>query len=173
MKGIKFVSDTELDGHVDSPVVGKYAYILETTPNTASISEFTSNLGDPIQVQIVIAAVAYDCKYTGKTYIMVIYNTLYFNNIFINLIPPIMMRIEGLEVNECPKYLSKSPTEKDHSIFFPDSKLRLPLLIEGIISYISTMKPSRRELDGGEGDYLLLTPNLPEWDTYTTCYRDQ
>ena len=67
------VSATELDSHADSPVVSKYARILETTENTAMVSGFTSDLGDHMQVPIVIAAVAYDYEYTGKTHIMVIH----------------------------------------------------------------------------------------------------
>ena len=62
-----------MDSHADSPVVGKYARIFETTENTAMISGFTSDLGEPMKVPIVIAAVAYDCEYTGKMHIMVIH----------------------------------------------------------------------------------------------------
>lgn len=51
------VSATELDSHIDSSVVGKYARILETTENTAMILGFTSELGDPMKVSIVIVAV--------------------------------------------------------------------------------------------------------------------
>ena len=76
-RGNDDVSVTKLDIHVDSPVVGKYAYILETTKNIAMASGFTNDLAKPIRVPIVIAAVAYDCEYTGETHIMVIHNVLY------------------------------------------------------------------------------------------------
>ena len=38
----------------------------------------------------------------------------------INLIPPFMMRLAGLEVDECPKFLSKEPNEQNHSMYFPE-----------------------------------------------------
>ena len=44
------VTATELDSHADSPVVGKYAWILEDTERRATVTGFTSNLGKPILV---------------------------------------------------------------------------------------------------------------------------
>ena len=64
-------------------------------------------------VLVVTVVVAHDYEYTGKTYILVIYNTLYFQNIDTNLVPPIMMSIAGLDVDECPKSLSIKPTESN------------------------------------------------------------
>ena len=93
------ISATELDSHADSPVAGKHAHILETSNQYALVSGFTSELGKPLRVSVVTAAIAYECEYTGETYIMVIYNALYFKNMEVNLIPPIMMQIAGLEVD--------------------------------------------------------------------------
>ena len=78
----------------------------------------------------VTAAVAYDCEYTGKTFILVIYNALYFRNMDTNLVPPIMMRIAGLGVDEYPKFLSSKPMERNHYVYFPMSDIRLPFQIE-------------------------------------------
>ena len=79
-------------------MVGKHAYIIETTSKTALVSGFTTELGEPIRVPIVIAAIIYDCEYTGNSHIMIIHNALYFKNMEVNLIPPIITRIAGLEV---------------------------------------------------------------------------
>ena len=64
----EWVTATELDSHVDLPVVGKYAWILKGTGRRATVSEFTSDLGKPLSVPIVNAAIAYNCKYTGATF---------------------------------------------------------------------------------------------------------
>ena len=85
----QIISATELDSHADSPVVGKYAIIIETTNKTTMVSGFMSDLGEPMKVPIVIAAVAYDCEYTGIIHIMIIHNALYFENVTDNIIPPI------------------------------------------------------------------------------------
>ena len=117
---------TELDSHADSPVVGKYARILESSHRTAMVSGFTTELGKPLRVPIVNAAIAYEDEYTGKVYTLVIHNALYMKNMEINLILPIMMRIAGLEVDKCPKFLAKHPTESNHSIYFPETELQIP-----------------------------------------------
>ena len=167
------VTATELDSHADSPVVGKYAWILEDTGRRASVTGFTSDLGKPLSVPVVNAAVAYNCELTGNTHILVLCNALHFNRMENNLIPPFMMRLAGNEVDECPKFLSKNPTERNHSLYFPSQDIRIPFQLKGIISYIPTRCPTKQELDNKQGEYLMLTPNLPTWDLHTKVYRDQ
>ena len=122
---------------------------------------------------MVNAAVAYDCEFMGETQILVLCNALHFKRMENNLIPPLMMRLTGIEVNECPKFLSKEPTEKNHSMYFPSQDIRIPFQLEGIISYVPTRCPTKGELNHKEGEYLLLTPNLPTWDPLTALYKDQ
>ena len=167
------VTATELDSHADSPVVGKYAWILEDTGQRATVSGFTSNLGKPLTVPVVNAAVAYDCEFSGETCILVLCNTLHFKSMENNLIPPFMMRLAGIEVDECPKFLSKDPTKKNHSMYFPSEEIQIPFHLKGIISYIPTRCPRTEELEANEGGYLLMTPNLPSWDPHTALYKDQ
>ena len=168
-------SSTALDSHADSPVVGKHCVILEESQprRTAKVSGFTSELGKPMVVPIVTAAVSYDCEYTGMTHVMVIHNALYFKNMEVNLIPPFMMRLTGLTINECPKFLSTNPSIEDHSIYFPTNYVRIPLQLEGTISYIPTRAPTAQELKENEGQYLLLTPNMPSWDPHTDEFKNQ
>ena len=138
------------------------------------MSGFTSKLGRPKSVPVVKALVAYDCEYTGKTYVMTICNALYFKNMEVNLLPLFMMPLVGIEVNECPKFLSKRPDNNNHSMYFLEEGVREQLQLEGIISYISTRAPTDAKLIEHEGNYLLLTPNLPTWDPHTgSDYRDQ
>ena len=101
-------SATELGSHSDSPVVGRNAIIIETASKTVLVLGFTSDLGKPLRVPVLNAVVAYDCEFTGETYILVIYNALHMKSMD-NLIPPFMLRQSGLEVNECPKFLAKKP----------------------------------------------------------------
>ena len=43
----------------------------------------------------------------------------------------------------------------------------------GIISYILTRKPTQHEINDQIGNYLLLTPNLLDWNPHTNDYKDQ
>ena len=167
------VSATELDSHADSPVVGRFAKILEHTDKEVNVSGFSKSLGKPLTAPIVNAAVMYDCDVTGNSYVLIICNALYVRDMEVNLIPPIMMRLAGIKINECPKFLADKPTVENHSAYFPDADIRIPFLLEGIISYIPTRIPTKEELSKNEGNYLLLTPNTPEWNPHTNIYSEQ
>ena len=128
------VSALELDSHTDSPVVDKHAKIIRHTRQEVKVSGFTDELGDALPVKVVDAAVVYECEFTGSLYAMVIQNALYLRAMNISLIPPFMMRMAGIEVNECPKFLAKEPTIEHHSVYFPEEKKRFPLKLHGTIS---------------------------------------
>ena len=100
----------------------------------------------PIEVPIVIAAIAYYYEYTGDTHILILHRALYFKNMTENLIPPIMMRMTGLEVDECSNFLAKESSDRNHSVYFPSMDLRISLHLKVIISFIPTPCPSKREL---------------------------
>ena len=106
------MSSMELDSYADSTVVRRYSSVLEDTGRKATVIGFTSELGESMTVTVVTAAVAYDCEYTGKTFISVIYNALYFQKMETNQVPPIRMHLSGLDVDEFPKLLSGKPMEK-------------------------------------------------------------
>ena len=114
-------------------MVGRYSSVLEDTGRNAKTTGFTSELGGPRTVPVVTEAVAYICKYTGKTLILVIYNVIYFRKMATNLAPPIMIRIAFLCVDECPKLFSSKPTEINYSVYFLMSYIRIPFQQEGMI----------------------------------------
>ena len=159
----------ELDSHADSPVIGRNAHILYETGKHVDVSGFTDTLGYCKTIPIVHAAIAYDCPSTGNTIIFKIYNALYFKNMKNNLIPPFAMRLAGLEVDECPKFLSKNPTESNHSIYDTENDVRIPLQLNGIISNVTTRIPLMTELN--ECMSLDLTPNCNDWDPHTKAYE--
>ena len=78
-----------------------------------------------------------------------------------NLLPPIMMLLNGLLVDKCPKFLCPNPTIETYSIFFPTENTRLPLALHGTNSYISTRIPNRMS-EVNEHTNLLLTSENPD-----------
>ena len=80
-----------------------------------------------MMIQMVDAAVQYDCPYTGITYILVILNALYVPSIQNNLITPFMIRKAGVIVNDTPKIQMDDPSTNDHSIYFPGEDFRIPI----------------------------------------------
>ena len=124
-------SKIELDSHADSPVAGDNTRILERTGRTVSVSGFTDELGKPILVDVVYAALVYDCPTTGNSYVMILYNALDVSSLDCSLINPFMMRLAGIVVDKCPKFLADIPSIVHHSLYFPDQDLRIPLAFAG------------------------------------------
>ena len=162
---------TELDSHADSPVVGRHCKILEYTGRQVDVSGFSDSLGECKSIPVVNCAVAYDCTITQQTYILIINNALFMRSMEMNLIPPFIMRLNGLEVNECPKFMSNNPSIENHSIYFPEDNIRLPLQLRGIVSYLPTRAPD--EDDMYKHLHYHLSPQRPTWDPHNTSYSSQ
>ena len=139
------VSTIELDLHADSPVVGKHTQILRRTGRRVKVSGFTDQLGDPIPVDVVDAAMMYNCEYSGNSYLMVIRNALYLKQMESTLIPPFMMRVAGIEIDKCQKFLAKKLSIRNHLIFFLYQNIHIPMKLFGIVSYVPARLPSVKE----------------------------
>ena len=162
----------ELDSHADSPVVGNGAHVIEYTGKQVSVSGFTDELGKPMLVDVVHAVITYDCPKTGSSYPMLINNAILVPSVDCCLINPFMLRLAGVEVDECPKFLSPTPSIINHSLYFPEIDLRLPLMLDGIVSYLSCRTPNRSEYEDCES-FLQLTPLVETWDPHLSVYNDQ
>ena len=85
----------ELDGHADSPVVGSEDLIIRTHDSKVRVNGFTPVLGSKT-VDVVDAAITYECEFTGKMLIMIIRNGLHLKEMKHNLLSPFIMRLAGL-----------------------------------------------------------------------------
>ena len=166
-------SSLELDSHADSPVVGKDAFILRYTGKKVRVSGFSDQLGSPLLVHVVDAALIYECEVSGDKYLIVIRNALYIKGMTCSLISPFILRLAGVTVNECPKFLANTPTREHHSLYFSEQDLRIPLQLQGIISYLPTRLPTQHEIDDPTLPILQFTPLFDEWDPHTSTYSAQ
>ena len=66
----------ELDSHMDSPLVGSEALIIRTHDRKVRVNGFKPALRSKT-VDLVDAAIAYECEFTGKVLIMIIRNGLH------------------------------------------------------------------------------------------------
>ena len=74
----------------------------------------------------------------------------------------------GLIVNEIAKIHAEVPTNSEHSIYCPQTQLRIPLGLNGIFSHFHTRKPIISEIDTCEA--IFLTPDSDNWDPYSDHY---
>ncbi len=158
----------ELDSHANMLVFGRHCKVIADSGRKAEVNAFAPDIQPMRQVPIVDAAIAYDCPYSLKTYILVGRNGLYVDSMDNTLVPPFVMREAGIEVNDTPKIHAKDPSVVDHSIFFKTNALRIPLSLWGIFSYFPSRIPTDEELDSC--DKIMFTPDSPDWNPHSDVY---
>ena len=97
--GINAKLRVELDSHANMVIMGKNSFIFESSRKTYDVKPFMTGLGTAKNVSIVDTAVAYDCPYERKTYILIFRNALYFQEMKNCLVPPFILR-EGGSVDQ-------------------------------------------------------------------------
>ena len=65
-----------------------------------------------------------------------------------HLLCPMQCQVIGVVINECPKFLCPSPTQRDHALIVTDpddieSELIIPLQIKGVTPFLSVLKPTK------------------------------
>ena len=80
-------SRSELDSHANMIVFGKSCFVIHETGRHADVNAFSPDVPTLEKIPIVDAAVAYDCPYSMKTYLLVARNVLYIPSMDHNLIP--------------------------------------------------------------------------------------
>jgi hypothetical protein len=159
----------EFDTHADTCGVNNVARIISYTGKTAHVSPFTPDLNKIKDVPIVKAAIAYDDSMTGETYVIIINQALYFDTALPHiLLNPNQMRAYGFQVDDVPKHLSKGTSS--HSIFFQEEEIRIPLLLNGCISYFTVRTPSDKEIN--QCLHLIATSESIEWEPYSSCFAE-
>ena len=84
------------------------------------------------------------------------------------------IRMNDVELNDTPKFLTKNPISKTHAISGldqDDHEYIIPFTLCSVTSYIPTCKPSREEFD--TCPRIDLTCELPEWDPHSETFKQQ
>ena len=109
---------TQLDSHANMVVVGSQATVFGQSGRSADVKPFSNDCSKLESVPIVDAAVAYDCPYSMKTFILTVRNALHVKSMANNLVPPFILREAGLLVNDVPRIHTKPEelTNETHCI---------------------------------------------------------
>ena len=134
MEDANELSRTELDSHANMPVIGRNAYILSKIGETVNVAPFTPDY-KPFSVELVDAALKYECPYSGEVKVLIIRKGLYVPSMTHNLLPQFVLREAGIHINEVPKVHVTSPTDEHHAITFQETNFRIPLTLNGAFSY--------------------------------------
>ena len=111
----------ELDSHANMCVVGRNAYVINYFGKTAEFIPFKSSYDALKNVPLVDAIIAYNCQYSGKTYLLVLNNDLLITTMPNNLIAPLIPSEANLIMKNMTKIQVPDTDVTDHLIWFPDS----------------------------------------------------
>jgi hypothetical protein len=82
---------TDLDSHADTCVVGKNALIVHLLNKKVNVTGFDPSLGKVKDLDLVSAALAYDCPATGETVILIIHQAVHVPTMKNDLLCPMQM----------------------------------------------------------------------------------
>ena len=136
-----------MDSHADMTCVSRHAKIMEIYHGKSCVvMPFHDSYKSMKNVQTVNAAYAYDTN-DGNTVILRINQALNFSDGMENaLLCPNQARINGVVIDDIPKHLDYRQ-QSNHSIWFPDENIHLPLEMHGPISHLQVRYPSDEELE--------------------------
>jgi hypothetical protein len=90
-----------------------------------------------------------------------------------NLLCPMQMRVNDVELQECPKFMEERPNDLLHSLRVTQNgdELCVPFGLRGVTSYFPTRKPTTIELANCRT--FDLTSEEPEWDPSSSTFQEQ
>ena len=107
---------------------------------------------------------------TGETFILVLAQALYLGDKQEpSLLCPNQMRSHGIVIDDVPKHLSVN-CASTHSIYIPSMDLRIPLELDGVISYINTRYPNESEVENCT--HISLTSSSV-WEPHSEMFAEQ
>ena len=164
---------TELDSHANMAVAGSDCTVIATSGRHATVTPFSSNLPSMDMVEIGDVAIAYDDPISLQTYLLVMRNALLIPTMDHNLVPPFLLRLAGLQVDETPKHQLALPTVDNHSIYDSETGMRIHLKLNGIFSYFPTRALTLDEIENWDMfPIVFLTPDGDAWNPHTSHYAD-
>ena len=168
----------ENDSHADTCCVGKHCYVFQDYDRPVTVFGYDPQLGSN-EFRTVSAAVGYTHPDTGQTYHLVIHQAIEIPHLDHHLLCPMQCRVNDIEINECPKFLAKEPSEGTHAIVVPDPEsprtksITMPLCIRGVTSYLPVFAPSREDWELHRYPRIVLTSDGLTWDPFYTGYQEQ
>ena len=162
---------TALDSHADTSCAGSNAVALELTGEKVNVYPFSDDLPAVKEIPIATALTIWESPKTGEVWGLVLHEALYFGDrLQGSLLCPNQIRAAGNKVDDVPIQFDAASR---HSITVKD-KLELPMALHGLISFLSTRKPTEDELRRYQEGLLQsveLTDNVP-WEPYSTKFAE-
>ena len=102
-------------------------------------------------LKTVSAALAHDDPKTGDAIILVIHQAIHIPSLKNNLLCPMQLRMNDVQVSETPKFLADNPEDSTHALVIPDPDSDephvMPFSLDGVTSCFPTRKPMAQEFE--------------------------
>ncbi|EEC42806.1 predicted protein [Phaeodactylum tricornutum CCAP 1055/1] len=149
----------------DTCVAGANTVLIGESQKSVTVRPFSGEYSALKNIPIGTVATAYTVPEDGRVVLLIINQVLFFGDRLKNtLLTPNQMRDFGIDVDDAPRqYVANSK----HSLYVPDSQLRIPLQLRGIFSFLESRKPTQQELD--ECEHIILTSDVP-WEPCSTDF---
>ena len=167
-------SMTDLDSHADQCLLGNNTLVVHDYDKLVNVVGYDPRGPVTRSLHTISGALAYDCPDSGETYILLVHQAIHNPKLEHNLLSPFQMRLNDVIVNETPKFMTETPTEKDHAIVVTDpetnDELIIPLSVRGVTSTFPTRKPTIDEYN--TCTKFTLTYDSPEYEPETERFAD-
>ena len=169
-------SRTELDSHADTCVVGRSAMVVQDYGRPVDVKGYDSSQGVVHKsCKTISAALAYDCPDTGEVLILLVNQAIYIPSLTHNLLCPMQLWMNDVQVSDQPKFLTDNPDNKTHALVLrdqDDEDFVIPLDLCGVTSYFPTRTPTSDEYASCRR-FDLTSPD-PPWDPQNDSFaRDE
>jgi hypothetical protein len=167
----------ELDSHANTCVLGRDALIILDYQQPVSIVGYDKSLGSKTY-QTVSGVVAYDDPQTGRTLHLIINQAIHIPHLDHHLYCRMQCRVNGVTINDLPKFLAANPTDQTHAstINDPNNPLQpviLPLTLRGVTLLLNVRTVTINEFNSLDYPQLHLTSETLTWDPMTNHYKQQ
>jgi hypothetical protein len=158
----------ELDSHADTSVAGSNFILLEEATRTVDVFGFLPKLPPIKKVPIATAGTAWVDPKSGQSYLLILNECLFIGDTMKHsLLNPNQLRCNGLIMQDTPTMFDPTST---HSIYDPASGIRIPLYLNGVISYFPTCVPTLEEANLMKP--IVLTSNA-NWAAVSAAFPNQ
>ena len=162
---------TALDSHADTSCAGSNAVALELTGEKVNVYPFSDDLPAVKEVPIATALTIWESPLTGEVWGLVLHEVLYFGDrLQGSLLCPNQLRAAGNKVQDVPVQFDAT----SRHLVTISNRLEIPMEMHGVISFLSTRKPTDDEIERehtGNLQSVELTDNLP-WEPYSAKFAE-
>jgi hypothetical protein len=126
----------------------------------------------------VSGVVAYDDPQTGRMLHLIINQAIHIPHLDHHLLCPMKCHVNGVTVNDLPKFLATDPTDQTHALTLTDPNnplqlVSLPLNLRGVTSVLNVRSTTIDEFNSHDHLRLHLTSETLTWDPTTDLYEQQ